>query len=381
MPRIKSPAKEPVKLREKKLAGGNVSLYLDYCHDGRREREFLRLYLIPGNSPAVRSANANTMAAARAIKAQRIIDITARRAGLRVPARRLPLRDWINSVIESKRHKASASLLSLYALMRDRVEEFRPGASLADVDKEFCTGFIEFLRTARPARGGRKSLGANTRRVYFMYFSTALNEAVRAGLIDSNPVARLSASERIRPEKGSREFLTGDELRRLIATPVEPRDRPDISAFLFCCFCGLRHSDVGRLTWGDICSSASGEPQIRLLQKKTASEVVIPLSRNARRFLPPRAGAPDTARIFRLSSLSTAENRLRRWVEAAGIAKHVTFHVSRHTFATMMLTAGADLYTTSKLLGHADIQTTQIYARIVDRKKEEAVSMLDSHFS
>ncbi len=71
---------------------------------------------------------------------------------------------------------------------------------------------------------------------------------------------------------------------------------------------------------------------------------------------------------------------LSRWAREAGIGKHVTFHVSRHTFATMALTMGADIYTTSKLLGHTEVRTTQIYARIVNSKKEEAVALLDTAF-
>lgn len=71
---------------------------------------------------------------------------------------------------------------------------------------------------------------------------------------------------------------------------------------------------------------------------------------------------------------------LDTWAKEAGIQKHVTFHTARHTFATMELTMGADLYTTSKLLGHTEVRTTQIYAKIVNSKKEEAVSLLDSAF-
>ena len=67
---------------------------------------------------------------------------------------------------------------------------------------------------------------------------------------------------------------------------------------------------------------------------------------------------------------------LSRWAEQAGIAKHITFHVARHTHATMLLTLGADLYTVSKLLGHTNIQTTQIYARLVDESKKKAIDLI-----
>jgi site-specific recombinase XerD len=77
-----------------------------------------------------------------------------------------------------------------------------------------------------------------------------------------------------------------------------------------------------------------------------------------------------------LTHEGTINNILQKWAKAAGVTKHISFHVARHTHATMMLTLGADLYTVSKLLGHKNIATTQIYAKIVDKKKEEAISLI-----
>ena len=80
--------------------------------------------------------------------------------------------------------------------------------------------------------------------------------------------------------------------------------------------------------------------------------------------------------IFPLTHEGTINKTLQKWAKDAGVAKHISFHVARHTHATMMLTLGADLYTVSKLLGHKNIATTQIYAKIVDKKKEEAISLI-----
>lgn len=379
-----SSAKEPVKLREKVLANGNRSLYLDYSAGGRRVREFLKLYLIPGSTRPVRIANDNTLSAARAIKAQRILDLTQGKAGIGVPGGRVALAAWIDKVIDMKRSrgKLSESGAKLYRLMCERVEDYHPGARLGDVDKRFCIGFIDFLRHARKNRGTSEALSPNTQRAYFSFFNAVLNEAVRAGRIDRNPVAMVSPDEKVSKPETSREYLTEKEVEALIRIwEEEEREerreekKQDLGAFLFCCFCGLRHSDVEAMQWRDI-----DQGMIRLRQKKTGTEVVIPLSRNAWRFLPERPREWEGKKVFRLSSLSTAREKLRRAAEAAGIKKRVTFHVSRHTFATMILTAGADLYTTSKLLGHTDVKTTQVYARIVDRKKVEAVGLLDRLF-
>lgn len=81
-----------------------------------------------------------------------------------------------------------------------------------------------------------------------------------------------------------------------------------------------------------------------------------------------------------LKSLHTINRHLAAWSLKAGIKKHVTFHTARHTFGTMMITLGADLYTTSKLMRHSRTTTTEIYAKIVDKKKDEAMGLIDKFF-
>lgn len=97
------------------------------------------------------------------------------------------------------------------------------------------------------------------------------------------------------------------------------------------------------------------------------------------KWLPECGDAPDDGRVFDGQIVEPNINKvLAKWTKAAGIAKKITYHTSRHTFAAMMLTLGADLYTTSKLLGYSNVKTTQIYAKIVDSKKVEAVNLVRS---
>ena len=103
----------------------------------------------------------------------------------------------------------------------------------------------------------------------------------------------------------------------------------------------------------------------------------LPLSQDAIALTPERNDAPDSAHVFVLPTLDCAESVIAQWVKDAGINKHITFHCARHTFATLLLTMGGDLYTTSKLLGHKNISTTQVYAKIVDEKKAQAVNLLN----
>ena len=246
---------------------------------------------------------------------------------------------------------------------------------LRDVDKEFCRGFVNYLLATDNAYTG-KPLTKCTVDNYFTRFTFAMNEAVRGGYIDSNPVHALSATDKVKPESNTREYLTIDEVQRLIESECRYSDLK--RAFMFSCFCGLRLSDIRALTWGDIEDTGNGGARVAITQQKTGETLYLDLSTEAVSWLPVRGGAGD--HVFNLGCCSMISRNVAQWAAAAGITKHVTFHTARHTFATMMLTLGADLYTTSKLLGHTNIQTTQIYAKIIDKKKEEAVNLVNGIF-
>ena len=101
------------------------------------------------------------------------------------------------------------------------------------------------------------------------------------------------------------------------------------------------------------------------------------MSDEALKFLPERNEAKNSDIIFPLSLNGYVNEKLKSWILAAGITKRVTFHVSIHTNATLLLSLGVPIETVSKLLGHADIQTTQIYAKVIDKNKRAAVSLLN----
>ena len=186
------------------------------------------------------------------------------------------------------------------------------------------------------------------------------------------------AKERIQPKDGKKEYLTIEELKALMATDSY---RPEVKqAFIFACFTGLRLSDMYKLAPIHIFKTPDGKGEyIDMEMQKTEKPVIIPLSEEAKRWLPKPKGI--TTPFFDIPTTQTVIGRaLRKWAEAAGVEKHISFHCSRHTFGTMMLTLGADLFTTSKLMGHTNIQTTEIYAKIVDKKKEEAINLIDGMF-
>ena len=193
-----------------------------------------------------------------------------------------------------------------------------------------------------------------------------------------SPVKVIAAVDRIHRPESKRECVLVDELIKRSATdcPTRPAVK---QALLLSCDCAVRISDVVGLTWGDIHKDGD-QWRVFTVMEKTNDPIYLPLSKQAMKWLPERGDAKDEDKVFDLPSESRICIILDKWAKAAGINKHVTYHVSRHTFATMMLTLDVDIYTTSKLLGHKNISTTQIYAKIIDQKKDEAVNRVNDIF-
>lgn len=375
-------SKEPVRIRFKELADGNKSIYLDIYQNGKRRYDFLRLYLVPERTAADKIQNAQTMRAANAIKSHRIIELANGAADLDTQKGGcLLFVDWLANYPRTQAQSSKACRTNDKALA-GVLQAFPTGATarLTDIDKEFCRRFIRFLllEYTNPKNGHK--LAVISAYIYYTRFVCALNTAVRHGLIKRNPCSDLSAAEKIHTPDAQRCYLTREELQRFAAVPItDAAAAATKQAFLFSCFCGLRISDIERLQWGDITESG-GQMRIEIRMQKTREMLYIPLSKQAREYLPERAAASDTDKVFSMCGRGAISRHVKAIAAAAGISKDVTFHTARHTFATLLLTQGADIYTTSKLLGHADISTTQIYAKIVDAKKQEAVQLLDNVF-
>ncbi len=370
--------KEPVKIRFRELADGTKSIYLDIYKDGVRRYEFLKLYLHPGRSEAVRKRNATTLAAAENLKSKRVIELTNNQAGIPNTGQRskMLLSDWMQQFYESQIRKGVKGQKLLLTATKV-LKQYAPKARMRDVNKEFCLGYIDFLRNTYKGRlgGGLTPYGAIS---YFGMLRTALNAAVRAQVIVENPINRLTQADKIRMPESQRVYLTIDEVKMLIATPCAK----DIirRAFLFACYCGMRLSDVSGLRWRDL-SKDGDQWRACIVMRKTSAPLYLPLSNQALKWMPERGNAADDDLVFAaLPRESGIVPIIKKWAKDAGIAKNVNFHTSRHTFATMLLTLGADIYTVSKLLGHTNVKTTQIYAKIVNKKKDDAVSLVDHIF-
>lgn len=372
--------KEPVRVRYKTLSDGSQSVYLDIYRDGKRQYEFLKLYLIPETSVAAKSQNKATLAAVNTIKSQRIIELTNSVAGLKNTSQRskMLLLDWMQTYKESQEKKGVRGSGKLIGNTINVLRAFNEKAAMRDINRDFCLALIDYMRNIYVSANG-KHLSQFTCVSYFGCFRGALNAAVREDIIAENPINKLNMDEKIKMPESKREFLTIDEVKTLIDTPCR---REDIKgAFLFSCYCGLRISDVLALKWKNV--NCTGEQwHIGIVMQKTRQPLYLPLSMQARKWMPERNGADEEELVFStLPCEDTCNALVKPWIKEAGITKHVTYHVSRHTFATMMLTLGADLYTVCKLLGHTDVKTTQIYAKIINKKKDDAIGLIDAEFA
>lgn len=238
-------------------------------------------------------------------------------------------------------------------------------ALLDDITEEFCTDFANYL-SARVSRGSV--------RTYLQKLHAVLEYAVGMRLMPSNPmpaVRLLVPCGRVE----QRVYLTREELARLSHTRCCHEETK--RAFLFACQTGLRLSDIETLAWEDI-ADVDGGPAIVKSQVKTGREVCVPLNAVAQRLLGRRDGC---GRVFELRSRSSVATDLAQWARAAGVDKHVTFHVSRHTFATMAISAGVDIYVVSRLCGHATVRTTEVYAHIVDKTLRRSVTLMEEAMS
>ena len=382
--------KEPVRIRFKQLSNGNQSIYLEYYTGdvirkenyvgGKRKYEFLKLYLIPERTREDKAKNEATLALAKAIQSRRIVEVQNDAHGFQNTNKsRVNLLDYLENIgkqsaEQGSRNYARTVLNTVRALRLFRGDYI----AFRDVDKEFLSEFTDYLRQMPKASkygvlktGGR--LSNNSVVSYYGTLRTAINRAYKEGIITVNPTKEFDFASKVRQEPSRREYLTLDELKTLINT--ECRHEIVKRAFLFSCLCGLRVSDIRKLRWCDL-QRSGGRVRIEITMQKTKEPLYLPISDEALKWLPERGEANGSDFIFPLTHEGTVNDTLQHWAKVAGITKHISFHVARHTHATMMLTLGADLYTVSKLLGHENIATTQIYAKIVDKKKEEAIGLI-----
>jgi len=354
----------------KRDRGKKISLYLDYYANGKRRYEFLKLYLDPHPKNKIqRDLNKETLQLAETIRAQRLIDIQNIAFGFQNPNK---AKSFFINYLEAQAEKRSESNGN-YGNWTSAINIYkkfdRANIRFADITSEWLEDLRYFFIHSAKSRTGRE-LSINSKSSYFNKIRATLKQAHKDGYIKRNPCINVKC---IKEAESQREFLTLEELtaasKTKCSSPIIKR------AFLFSALTGLRFSDVEKLTWKEIQHSDEIGYYIRFTQKKTKGHETLPISEDALQFTG-EAKEPNE-KVFKDLVYTDQNNaKLSKWMEAAGIFKHITFHCARHTFATLQLTLGTDIYTVSKLLGHKDLKTTQVYAKIIDKKKTDAASRI-----
>lgn len=360
-----SATKDSVYIRKKKLSNGNVSLYLDIYSNGVRKYEFLKMYLIPENSRKSVQQNKETLRLAENARMQKLLDI--QKNPLNPNRSKTNLIRFIELCMSRKKYGTSCIYKSMLQIAKSY---FSKDFNIEDITDDDVSGFFGFVGTIENKNRPGKRLSSTTQHLYCSLFKAILRCAADEKLISYDVGKCVKNPKR---DDRSRQYLSVEEVQRLANTRLVKTYR---RAFLFSCFTGLRESDITNLEWRNVVEQ-DGFTRIIFCQKKTDSVEYLDISPLARKLMGDRKD--DTDKVFPKFHCTSSTNRtIRKWLKSVGIDKgdKFSFHCARHTFAVMMLTLDVDIYTTSKLLGHKKLETTLIYAKIVDKKKQEAVTKI-----
>ncbi len=366
-------------LRQKKITGNRHSFYLDFyppiAHPDTGKltrREFLGIYTYDKpKKDTDKKHNENTINIAENRRAKRQLDIQNQHFGfLSKDKLKADFIEYFKDLADKRKATNHDNWICSY----NHFIKFSSGTLLfTDITENICIEFREYLMKAKSNKSELKKLAQNSAHSYFNKFKATLKQAYKDGYLATDLNAKI---ERIKEAETEREFLSLEELNTLAKKecliPVLK------NAALFSALTGLRFSDIEKLTWGEVQYCKSEGYSLHFRQKKTGGVELAPISEQAYKLL----GEPKepTEIVFTNLKYSTQNNAyLKQWLNDAGIRKNITFHCFRHTFATLQLSLGTDIYTVSKMLGHRELRTTQIYAKVIDKTKQIAANkiMLD----
>ena len=372
-----------VKLREKKITGNRQSLYLDFYpaipHPETGEptrREFLGLYIFDKEkNPIDKQGNKETLQLAEQIRQKRENYLNKPEIYTGYEKEQLKIKErgeqnfvaYFKSLADKRKASNHDNWISAY----NYLETFTKGnLKFADLNEKFCNEFKEYLLTTKSNKSNKVTLAQNSAVSYFNKLKATLKQAYKDGYLPNDLNGKIQP---VKQAETQRKFLTIEELNSLVKTEC---NNPLLKrAALFSALTGLRFSDIENLVWGELEYIENNGYFIQFKQQKTKGVEMMPISEQAYSLLGERKEPTD--KVFEGLTYSAYENkRLYQWIGAAGITKDITFHCFRHTFATLQLSRGTDIYTVSKMLGHRELKTTQIYAKIIDKTKREAADKI-----
>ena len=357
-----------VHLRQKELVNGSIRLYLDIYSHNKRIKKSLGLKLVKVESPLDKENNAKTLQIAETLRAEKQIELQYSQHGIQDDDQQdRSFLDYFSELTEKR--KASKGNYGNWDSVYKHLRKYTgQDVTFRDLDKDFVQGFKEYLMEDAITKS-EVPLSPNSQSSYFNKLKTSIKQAQADGIIKTNPAFGVKG---IKPETPERVHLTIEEVRAI--AKAECKYPVLKQAFLFSCVTGLRWSDIQKLTWSEV-HDEENKSKIVFRQKKTKGQEYLSINKQAREMIGERQDGE--VRVFQGLKYSAYHNlELLRWAMRAGISKHITFHTGRHSYATLLLTYDVGIYTVSKLLGHSEIRTTQIYGKIVDKLKEEAVEKI-----
>lgn len=278
---------------------------------------------------------------------------------------------YFNSIIYKVHPNSSNSIIVNWTRVGKLLSIFSEGKPIPfrKINVKLLEDLKLFMLTA-PQGGNKKgTLSQNSAATYFSIVKAGLHRA----FIDEYLTVDIAAKVKGIPElKVKRETLTLEEAELLAQTPCENEVLK--RAFFFAILTGIRLCDIHELTWGEIQKTSTGW-RVDFTQRKTHVVDYLPINEQAYS-LCGEPGEHDQQIFAGLTGSSWISRPLKKWIAASGIKKHITFHCSRHTFATLQLENGTDIFVVKGMLGHTNVKTTQIYAHIADKSKRNAAEAL-----
>lgn len=359
-----------VKMRMRTIVNNRKSIVLDYSPpiknpaSGKLHRfETLKLYIY--DEPAdqwEKQHNKETMILARTVCAQRQLDIQNRRFAFISDA--IKNSSFIDFFTAETRKKQQSLSDDWSMGLRYFIAFAGHDLMFPELNDYLCEDYKIYLLSGPGISRTGRPIKRNTAVCYYAKLRYVLRIAYKRGIISQD---LYSTVKPITPKETHRERLTLEEFQLLAETPADC----DLMkrAALFSGLTGLRFSDVSTLKWSEVRGTA-GKYELQFSQEKTDSAEVMPISDQAVFFMGDQN--TDNVLVFQGLRYSRLRTFFTHWLTAAGITKNITFHSFRHTFATLQLELGTDIYTVSKMLGHKAFKNTEIYAKIVDKTKRKA---------
>lgn len=372
-----------VTLRKRKLPSGKITLYLDFFppvyNPKTREfsrREYLGLYLVSKPKSNIdKEMNLENFCKAEIICANRLNELNKQQIYTPFEQERLRLIEIGQMSFLAYLKRTAESKIGINSeIWKSAITHFEmflknEDILMREIDVTVIEDFREYILNAKSIRRKNQFLAQNTALSYFNKIKATLKKAYKKGLLQTDVNA---AVESIKEQESQRNFLTMEEASRLFRTPCKKEIVKRISFFSL--LTGMRYSDISKLTWEEVQYSKHEGYYVRFKQQKTDKPVTLPISQEAVEFLGPER--LKHGKVFLNLKKWDFDRLIPIWVRDASIEKHITFHCFRHTYATLQMAAGTDIFTVSKMLGHKSIKTTQIYTKIIDEKKRETTNRI-----